>query len=191
MHSFKGREPQQCGFLTRLTGASKELLEQEVKPYIETFLKERGLHLSQEKTVITPIEDGFDFLGQNVRSFGGKIIVTPSKKNIQAFKAKVKEIFAENKAAKQENLIGVLNPVVRGWANYMCFQDFRLDRLMVVVEDMAMGQAETSQQERRLMLAATMSNLPPHWREVRCAVAPLACRSGSVPVRVGAPPATI
>jgi RNA-directed DNA polymerase len=67
---------------------------------------------------MTHISEGFDFLGQNVRSFNGKIIVTPAKKNIQAFKAKVKEIFKEHRTAKQENLIGVLNPVVRGWANY-------------------------------------------------------------------------
>jgi len=40
-----------------VTGTSKELLEQEVKPFIETFLKERGLQLSQEKTVITHIKE--------------------------------------------------------------------------------------------------------------------------------------
>ena len=50
-----------------VTGSSKELLEQQVKPLIEQFLKERGLELSAEKTVVTPIEQGFDFLGQTVR----------------------------------------------------------------------------------------------------------------------------
>jgi RNA-directed DNA polymerase len=101
-----------------ITGSSKELLENEVKPMVVRFLATRGLELSTEKTRITHITEGFDFLGQNVRSFGGRIIVTPSKKNIQAFKAKVKEIFQERKTAKQENLIAVLNPVIRGWANY-------------------------------------------------------------------------
>src|SRR4051794_33774566 len=52
-----------------VTGASKELLEHEVKPFMEVFLKERGLLLSQEKTVLTHIEDGFDFLGQHVRKY--------------------------------------------------------------------------------------------------------------------------
>jgi len=85
---------------------------------VERFLSIRGLELSPEKTRMTHITEGFDFLGQNVRRLGGKIIVTPSKKNIQAFKAKVKATFSKNKAAKQENLIGVLNPVIRGWANY-------------------------------------------------------------------------
>ena len=101
-----------------ITGSSKELLENEVKPLVVRFLATRGLELSTEKTRITPITEGFDFLGQNVRSFGGRIIVTPSKKNIQAFKAKVKEIFQERKTVKQENLIAVLNPVIRGWASY-------------------------------------------------------------------------
>ena len=101
-----------------ITGSSKELLENEVKPLVERFLSTRGLELSPKKTRVTHIAEGFDFLGQNVRKLGGKIIVRPSRKNIQAFKAKVKEIFSENKTAKQENLIGVLNPVIRGWANF-------------------------------------------------------------------------
>jgi RNA-directed DNA polymerase len=52
-----------------VTASSKELLEQEAKPRIEAFLKERGLELSSEKTRITHIKDGFDFLGQNVRKY--------------------------------------------------------------------------------------------------------------------------
>ena len=54
-----------------MTGSSKELLEQEVKPLVEQFMRERGLELSQEKTIITHIEDGFDFLGQHVRKYHG------------------------------------------------------------------------------------------------------------------------
>lgn len=46
-----------------ITGNSKEWLEQEVKPIVVEFLAERGLVLSPEKTKITHIADGFDFLG--------------------------------------------------------------------------------------------------------------------------------
>ena len=71
-----------------VTGRSKELLEQEVKPLIEQFMKERGLELSQEKTSITHIEDGFDFLGQNVRKYKTgkqrKLLIKPSTKNVQS-----------------------------------------------------------------------------------------------------------
>src|SRR5260370_34313740 len=52
-----------------ITGRSKEQLENEVKPLVEQFMRERGLQLSPEKTVITHIEEGFDFLGQNVRKY--------------------------------------------------------------------------------------------------------------------------
>ena len=58
MHSFKGAKGQQCPLATRLTGSSKELLEKEIKPLVEQFMKERGLELSQEKTHITHITHG-------------------------------------------------------------------------------------------------------------------------------------
>ena len=65
-----------------ITGSSKKLLEEEVKPLVESFLKERGLELSAEKTQITRIEDGFDFLGQNVRDYGGTNLMKPSRKYV-------------------------------------------------------------------------------------------------------------
>lgn len=68
-----------------ITGHAKEVLEEEVKTLVETFMKERGLELSPEKTVIAHIDDGFDFLGQNVRKYHGKLLIKPSKKNVQAF----------------------------------------------------------------------------------------------------------
>jgi RNA-directed DNA polymerase len=68
-----------------ITGSTKELLENEVKPLVEKFLCDRGLQLSPEKTCITPIEQGFDFLGQHLRKYGGKLLIRPSKKNTHAF----------------------------------------------------------------------------------------------------------
>ena len=68
-----------------ITGTSQELLEKEVKPCVEAFLAERGLELSQEKTKITHISEGFDFLGQNVRKYDGKLLIKPSAKNVKAF----------------------------------------------------------------------------------------------------------
>ncbi len=101
-----------------ITGFSREQLEKEVKPLVESFLKARGLELSQEKTRITHIDAGFDFLGQNIRKYNGKFLITPSKKNVKTFLEKVRGIVKGNKAAKQETLIRLLNPVIRGWANY-------------------------------------------------------------------------
>jgi RNA-directed DNA polymerase len=101
-----------------ITGDSKELLEKEVRPVVEQFLKERGLTLSPDKTRITHIDEGFDFLGQNLRKYDGKPLVKPSKKNTQAFLEKVRGLIEANKSASQTLLITVLNPVIRGWANY-------------------------------------------------------------------------
>lgn len=101
-----------------ITGATKEVLENEVRPLVEQFLRDRGLQLSPEKTCVTHIEHGFDFLGQHLRKFGGKLLIKPSKKNTHAFLEKVRGIIDANKSASQENLIGLLNPVIRGWVNY-------------------------------------------------------------------------
>jgi len=101
-----------------ITGTSKELLETQVKPLIEEFLCERGLELSQEKTAITHIEEGFDFLGQNVRKYNGKMIIKPSKKNVAAFLANIREVVKGHKAIAAGDLVEMLNRKVKGWAMY-------------------------------------------------------------------------
>lgn len=105
-----------------ITGHSQEQLEHEVKPLVEQFMKERGLHLSLEKTVITHIEEGFDFLGQNVRKYKmgkrHKLLIKPSKKNVKTFLQKVRETVKGNYALSAGLLILILNRMIRGWANY-------------------------------------------------------------------------
>jgi len=101
-----------------ITGRSKEQLEHEVLPLLEAFLHARRLEFSQEKTSITHIENGFDFLGQNVRMYNGKLLIKPSKKNIQSFLEKVRAIIKDHKQATIGQLICMLNPIIRGWARY-------------------------------------------------------------------------
>lgn len=101
-----------------ITGASKKILEEEIRPAVESFMAERGLTLSPEKTRLTHIEEGFDFLGQNVRKYGKTLLIKPSKKNVAAFLDKVRGIVKSNKQATHANLIKQLNPVIRGWVNY-------------------------------------------------------------------------
>jgi RNA-directed DNA polymerase len=93
-----------------ITGYSKEWLEQEVKPAVVEFLAERGLVLSPEKTKITNIADGFDFLGWNLRKYNGKLLIKPSKANVKGHLDKIREVIKANKTAKQANLIRLLNP---------------------------------------------------------------------------------
>lgn len=101
-----------------ITGNSKEWLEHEVKPAVVEFLAERGLVLSPEKTKRTHIREGFDFLGWNIRKYHDKLLMKPSKANVKAHLDKIREVIKGNKTAKQANLIRLLNPVLRGWANY-------------------------------------------------------------------------
>jgi RNA-directed DNA polymerase len=101
-----------------ITGTTKERLENEVKPLVEQFMRDRGLQLSPEKTCITPIEQGFDFLGQNLRKHGDKMLIQPSKKNTHSFLEKVRQIIRRGRGISQKDLIRQLNPVIRGWANY-------------------------------------------------------------------------
>ena len=82
------------------------------------FLAERGLVLSPEKTTITHINEGFDFLGWNIRKYDGKLLMKPAKANVKAHLDKIREVIKANKTAKQVNLIRMLNPILRGWANY-------------------------------------------------------------------------
>jgi RNA-directed DNA polymerase len=105
-----------------VTGNSKELLEQEVKPLIEQFLREPGLELSAEKTVVTHIEQGFDFLGQTIRKDRRekrpKFFITPSKKNVKAFLRKIRKRIKESRDLTAGELIAELNPQIRRWALY-------------------------------------------------------------------------
>ena len=102
-----------------ITGSSKELLEEEIQPLVEQFMKERGLELSQEKTHITHITAVFDFLGQNIRKYkDGKVLVKPSKKSVKTFLTKIRKLIKESAQATAGHLIVQLNPIIRGWANY-------------------------------------------------------------------------
>jgi RNA-directed DNA polymerase len=75
-----------------VTGESKQILQQKVKPAIRSFLSQRGLNLSGEKTRITRIENGFDFLGQHLRKYGGKFLFTPLKNSVKCIVSKTRKI---------------------------------------------------------------------------------------------------
>ena len=102
-----------------ITGRTKELLEGEIKPLVEQFLQKRGLELSPAKTVITHVEKGFDFLGQNVRKYpNGKLLIKPSKKNVKLFLDGIRKTIKVALGMSAAELIDWLNPKIRGWANY-------------------------------------------------------------------------
>ena len=102
-----------------ITGTSKELLRDEVQPLVAHFLKERGLELSHEKTRITHIEDGFDFLGQNVRRYrNGKVLTKPSAPSVKTFLSKIQETIDDSGSLTAGELIRRLNQQIKGWTMY-------------------------------------------------------------------------
>jgi len=112
---------------------NKKVIE-DSKLIIAEWLKERGLELSEEKTKIVHSTEGFDFLGFNCKHYdnkttgyearnfankqGFKILIKPSKKSIDTHSNKIKEVLRQMKAASQEQIIGKLDPIIKGWANY-------------------------------------------------------------------------
>jgi RNA-directed DNA polymerase len=100
------------------TGATREILEQKVKPAATVFLQPRGLELSEQKTVITSVTEGFNFLGHTVRKFGDKLLTFPAKSNVQALRDKIRLCIQSALGLSQEALLRKLNPLLRGWANY-------------------------------------------------------------------------
>ena len=102
-----------------ITSKSKEILEGRVRPAVEQFLQQRGLELSPKKTVITHVEKGFDFLGQNVRRYpNGKLLIKPSKKNLKTFLDGIRQTIRNARGMSAADLIDLLNPKIRGWAHY-------------------------------------------------------------------------
>ncbi|HHT10107.1 MAG TPA: group II intron reverse transcriptase/maturase [Candidatus Atribacteria bacterium] len=119
-----------------VTANNKDILEYKVKPLIEEFLAKRGLQLSQEKTKITHMTDGFDFLGQNIRMYAkNKLLMRPSKDSIKSVMGKLKGIIVKHRGSQAAVLIRNLNRVITGWANYhkhACSKKifFKLDRML-------------------------------------------------------------
>lgn len=101
-----------------VTCKDKSLLELKIKPAIIEFMAKRGLELSEEKTLITHIDKGFDFLGQNIRKYNGKLLIKPSKKNVEVFLAKIKVAIKGRASAPAIEVIRKLTPMIRGWAMY-------------------------------------------------------------------------
>lgn len=101
-----------------ITANTKEIAS-EIRTLVSNFLKIRGLELSDEKTMITHIDKGFDFLGWTFRKFKGKLLVKPSKEStINLIRKCSTIILKDGKSSTQSNLIRRLNQIILGWTNY-------------------------------------------------------------------------
>jgi RNA-directed DNA polymerase len=98
-----------------ITAATKEIAE-EIKELVRSYLTERGLQLSAEKTLITHIGEGFDFPGWNFRKYNGKLLIKPSKKSQQKVLQKIRDVLHRHRSITRDELIGILNPIIEGWS---------------------------------------------------------------------------
>jgi RNA-directed DNA polymerase len=120
-----------------VTADKREALD-EIRFLITDFLSERGLTLSEEKTLITHISEGFDFLGFNVRKYNGTLMIKPSKKSQKKMTEKLHVIIFGNKAVSQDVLINKLNPVITGWGNY--FSHVVSKKVFCTIDHILVGQ---------------------------------------------------
>jgi hypothetical protein len=110
-------------FLLLTNGSKAEATR--LKDEFRTFLKEElKLELSEEKTQITHVNQGFDFLGFHVQRYVSahdrpKVLVTPAPENLRRLKLKIKEM-TKRKRFQDSPLLkfSALNAVLRGWINY-------------------------------------------------------------------------
>ncbi len=101
-----------------ITGATPAILMEEVKPLVETFLGRRGLSLSEEKTHLRYIGEGFDFLGFNVRKYNQKLLIKPSRDKVASFMERIRDYIKSNVSAPADHFLRGLNSRLRGFANF-------------------------------------------------------------------------
>jgi RNA-directed DNA polymerase len=103
-----------------ITAPKREVLEIYARPRIEGFLKERGLVLSEAKTRIVHVTEGFNFLGFHIRKFGkrGTLLTVPQREKVLKHLRAIRSYLDAHKQAPAVTVIRALNPIIRGWANY-------------------------------------------------------------------------
>jgi RNA-directed DNA polymerase len=91
---------------------------EQVKARLAGWLAPRGLVFNEDKTRVVHLDDGFDFLGFNVRRYRGKLLIKPSKAALRRHRER---LAAEMKTLRGANVAAVLarlNPIIRGWSAY-------------------------------------------------------------------------
>ncbi len=108
-----------------VTGKDRESLEL-LKVQINQWLSERGLRISEEKTRIVHIKEGFNFLGFNLRQYEirekgvlkTKLLIKPQQSKILEFCKKLGKTMDSIKTGTPEQIIRKIEPQLRGFANY-------------------------------------------------------------------------
>ncbi|WP_328911761.1 MULTISPECIES: group II intron reverse transcriptase/maturase [unclassified Streptomyces] len=89
-----------------------------VKDDLAGWLEPRGLSFNEEKTRVVHLEEGFDFLGFNVRRYNGKLLTKPSKSAVKGFRKRLRDEMLAHRGSNVMAVVKRLNPILRGWATY-------------------------------------------------------------------------
>ena len=90
----------------------------EVKARLAAWLAPRGLAFNEDKTRVVTLEEGLDFLGFNVRSYRGKLLIKPSKAAVRRVRERLRTELRSLRGSNAQAVIKQLNPIIRGWAAY-------------------------------------------------------------------------
>lgn len=82
------------------------------------WLNPRGLSFNMDKTHIVTVEQGFDFLGFNVRRYDGKLLIKPSPAAVKRIRQRLAAQVRSLRGSNAETVLRRLNPIIRGWAAY-------------------------------------------------------------------------
>ena len=104
-----------------VSAPSREVIEDHVVPTLTAFLAARGLTLSEAKTRIVHVTEGFNFLGFEVKKRPDILMVTPQKSKVLAHVAGIKRWLDDHRQVPAGAVCQSLSPVIRGWANYYRF----------------------------------------------------------------------
>ena len=91
---------------------------EQVKVRLAAWLAPRGLAFNEDKTRIVTLDEGFDFLGFNVRRYHGKLLIKPSKAALKRIRERLRTEMRSLRGTNAQAVIARLNPIVRGWAAY-------------------------------------------------------------------------
>jgi len=96
---------------------SRQQAEQ-VQARLAGWLEPRGLAFNQDKTKITHLDQGVNFLGFEIRRFGGKLLTKPSRDAMRQIRNRLSAKAVALRGANADAVIARLNPVITGWAAY-------------------------------------------------------------------------
>jgi RNA-directed DNA polymerase len=97
---------------------SREQADQ-VKARLAMWLAPRGLSFNEDKTRVAHLEEGFEFLGMNIRRYrNGKLLIKPSKAAVARFRKRLTAEMRSLRGANAAAVVARLNPIIRGWAAY-------------------------------------------------------------------------